>query len=412
MEEIENRILMIAYACDPQKGGEPGAGWGYLKLCLDAKFRVILLTQPKNESSILEHLDPDSLSRVTILSHGHSKFVKLWKNRLPGGVQIAYLIWNWSLRKKIGVIENDFNLFAAWHVTFASDSLPTALSALKSTPLIWGPVGGFYRFRMSTLYHYGLRGATAEVFRLFTTSLYRNLFTKRLARKANLVLTLNEDVFNYFSRFSNCIIEPNVFMSEKIRKMTEKRQRYAQFHAQKFKIVGVGRLVPLKGWNIAIKTLNALPDNYTLDIFGNGSELAKLKNLAKTIGVNNRLKIDSKTYDRLELLSKIQEYDFFLFPSFHDSCGWALWEAISLGLDATHSNTAGPATIWQLWNGGKTSITNKSKVSPFKVSEIYAQEILNVKRRNEFRTFWLMPQNNSNSRLDRILYHAHLRNSS
>jgi len=54
-------------------------------------------------------------------------------------------------------------------------------------------------------------------------------------------------------------------------------------------IVAIGRLVPKKGFNIAIAALTMLPPNFRLEIIGDGPEAAKLRDIARNLGVQERV---------------------------------------------------------------------------------------------------------------------------
>lgn len=54
-------------------------------------------------------------------------------------------------------------------------------------------------------------------------------------------------------------------------------------------IVAIGRLVPKKGFNIAIAALTMLPPNFRLEIIGDGPEAAALRETARNLGVQERV---------------------------------------------------------------------------------------------------------------------------
>lgn len=63
----------------------------------------------------------------------------------------------------------------------------------------------------------------------------------------------------------------------------------------KFTIIAAGRLEPLKGFDILIKAVHKLPFDYRLKIFGEGFERIKLNALIQTLGLNNRVFLESFT---------------------------------------------------------------------------------------------------------------------
>ena len=114
------------------------------------------------------------------------------------------------------------------------------------------------------------------------------------------------------------------------------------------KLLFVGRLVPDKAPDIAIKAIEILIKKYglevELDIIGQGSEeyVSGLKNLISELKLENKIRfIDCM--DPLLLFDKYPNYDILLFPSrWEEPVGNIIMEAMARGLPVIASNHGGP----------------------------------------------------------------------
>jgi glycosyltransferase involved in cell wall biosynthesis len=73
-----------------------------------------------------------------------------------------------------------------------------------------------------------------------------------------------------------------------------------------FNLLLVGRLIPKKGIDVALKTMAILPTNYTLNIIGCGELEKELRNFASSLNLDNRVKWlgELKLSDTLSELNK------------------------------------------------------------------------------------------------------------
>lgn len=98
-------------------------------------------------------------------------------------------------------------------------------------------------------------------------------------------------------------------------------------------ILSVGRFVSWKGFEYLIKSLQFLPNNMKIALVGDGDERYKnyLKNLVRELDLQKRVSfLGKKTKQELVLL--YQEANCFVLPSFQESYGIVLLEAMHYGL--------------------------------------------------------------------------------
>ena len=116
--------------------------------------------------------------------------------------------------------------------------------------------------------------------------------------------------------------------------MTAVAEAHRQHHIIKkpYKLIHIGRLVPWKRVDLLIlacaKLVNIFPA-IELDIIGNGPELEKLKNLAKTEGVEDRVHFVGAIYDNIEKAKYFLESSIYVLAGMG---GLSINEAMAYGL--------------------------------------------------------------------------------
>ena len=85
-------IIAFAYACEPNRGSEPGAGWDWARM-LAALDETCVITRANNAEAIAQGLseagDPDRLAFVYVDLPYWARF---WK-RGQRGTRAYYLLW-------------------------------------------------------------------------------------------------------------------------------------------------------------------------------------------------------------------------------------------------------------------------------------------------------------------------------
>ncbi len=100
--------------------------------------------------------------------------------------------------------------------------------------------------------------------------------------------------------------------------------------AKPYKFLILGRLSKEKGHKLALQALSKIPKQYdwTCTIVGNGTEENNIKNLAKKLSIQNKIKLEPATQDVPSLL-KMQ--DVLLVPSLIEGLGIVAMEAMTAG---------------------------------------------------------------------------------
>ena len=137
---ITKPVLLSAYACEPDKGSEPGIGWN-LAVNLAARVPVVVLTRANNKTSIekaLTSFAPEE--RPDFVYHDLGQpFLRLKK--FFKAHRWYYLLWQKAAKQEVARLVASRNISIVHHTTYASFRYPTAVLG-HGVPAVWGPVGG------------------------------------------------------------------------------------------------------------------------------------------------------------------------------------------------------------------------------------------------------------------------------
>lgn len=112
-----------------------------------------------------------------------------------------------------------------------------------------------------------------------------------------------------------------------------------------FVIAGVGRLVPIKGFDLLVEALAEVsarvPETHVL-LIGDGAERPALEARAAALGVGGRLHITGSVID---VMGRLAGADVLAAPSRNEGMGRVLVEAMALGLPVVGTRVGGIADV-------------------------------------------------------------------
>ncbi|MDX2172774.1 MAG: glycosyltransferase family 4 protein [Bacteroidota bacterium] len=334
-------ILASAYAVNPYKGSEDGMGWNFIYQI--ARYnKVIAITRKNNKSSIEEymHENPDFIyENITFYYFDLPKWAMFWKKGSRGALLYFYL-WQWVL--PIFVKKQKLIFDITHNVNFHNDWTPSFLWKLNK-PFVWGPVGHHPPIHSQFLKEYKKKYLVKEKLTLFIKYCFWNMsFSLRKTKsKASHIFCMNRSVPKVLNLSAEKYsITPSVATQDFGCNLMDKED--------KFTLISAGRLVPLKGFDLTIKSfaafLNRQPKqaiaNCELIIVGSGPELKNYVQLTEKLNVKNNVKFIN-WIDRKELLALFKRSSAFIFPS-HEGAGMVVAEALSFGLPVLCLDNCGP----------------------------------------------------------------------
>ena len=335
------RILAFAYACEPDKGSEPAAGWLWVRM-LARMAEVWVVTRANNREAIEARLEQlPERSQLHFVYIDLPPWARFWK-RGGRGVRVYYLLWQLAALRKARSLNVMMEFDVIWHLTLANAWLGS-VGGWVGPRFVFGPVGGGVGIPWRLVPSLGAKGIIYEVGRSLARISCRHL--NPLARaaygRADLILVQNRETRAWLpvSCQSRVRIFPNIAVEEMPEAGVLPRAGFRPPAA-----LYAGRLLPLKGVAYAIEAVAALPE-WRLIVYGSGPDAARLHRIATRRGTRNR--VDFRGWcPRTEILRAMkEEADVFLFPSLHDEAGFAVIDALACGLPVVCVDRGGPPVL-------------------------------------------------------------------
>ena len=353
------RVLVSAYACEPGKGSEPGVGWHWTTELALLGHDVDVITRSNNRAAIEKALEDVPITGLHFHYYDLPSWGKWWKlgNR---GLQPYYRLWQhgaYSMAKRL-IRKKKYDL--VHYLTFGGYRQPSFMGYL-GLPFVIGPTGGGEVTPVSLRGSYPAIPAVREMLRELTIKLaFWDPAVRTMYRQATLVFCKTRDTLAILP--ASCREKSRVQLEiglepHRIRKEVMPQAACADF-------LYAGRLVYMKGINLALKAFSELkkdnPDA-TFTIIGKGPDEAQFKSLSEKLGLRDSVRwLSWIPYD--EIWMHYSHYTALIFPSFHDSSGNVILEALSQALPVICLDTGGPGEILSPSCGIKIPVKNRSIV--------------------------------------------------
>ena len=337
------KVFVIAYACEPNRQSEPGLGWNIAGE-IARRHDVTVLTRANNRERIERHLaaNPNAPQRnIRFVYHDRPGVLMRFKKSIPFGEQLYFSAW---LKSAVAAHRAAFADYDVVHHLTLSPFFVKPWGAAFTTRYVWGPIGGG-------------GGADARYPRSFPLEGWRNRF--------------NEWLYRAISRF---VYSPLAWRFRRLRRrvaaVTFKARAFAAgfpvAHGQisavvqetgydgafptreydrsphPLKVVAVGRMIPHKGFEYAIRGfLKFLADGGEgeLHVFGDGPLRGKLEALSddKVVFHGN--------VPNAQVHAMLDGADVFLHGSFIEAAAWSIIEAMVHGVPVVCQNRSGMADM-------------------------------------------------------------------
>jgi glycosyltransferase involved in cell wall biosynthesis len=330
------KVLLSAYACEPDKGSEPYVGWSWAN-ALAQHCDVTVLTRANNRAPIEKALASMSGRLPTFIYYDPClSWLILKKAGLP--VSIFYVIWQIGARKFIASKLDLFDI--VHHLTFNSFTVPGFWWTNKPV-LVLGPLGGGMVTPLKMIGLFGKR-IFGELLRtiLVVLSSWNPLVRLSFAR-ARTIISANRDTEE---RIPQGLRHKAVRMLET---GIDAERVHRAPNCTDLRLLWVGTLTARKAPILAILALakcRAAGLRAHLEFIGRGSELEKLKRIATKLDLLNQVTFTG-FLPHAEVIDKFRDSDIFLFTSIRDTSGNVLLEAMAAGLPSVILCHQGAAEI-------------------------------------------------------------------
>jgi glycosyltransferase involved in cell wall biosynthesis len=354
------KILLSAYACEPNMGSEPGVGWSWALELARLGYEVSVLTRASNRATIeAELVKSASITNLNFLYYDLPLWARWWKKG-KRGIHLYYFLWQWGAYLLAKKVHKSERFDKVHHITFVNIRQPSFMGNL-GIPFVFGPVAGGERTPWRLRMNYGWRGWIRDGLRDLANLLVKvDPLARRTFKQAERIYVTSAQTLSLLPRKyrHKAIIQLAIgFNPSEMLKMSEKPP-LDPFNKGDFKVLFVGNLLYLKGMHLGIPAfahlLKKRPEA-RLTLVGRGPDGERWRTLAEKLGVGNR--IDWVPWlDRGELPTIYASHDVLLFPSLHDSGGMVVLEAMAYGLPVVCLDLGGPGQTVEKTCGFKVKV--------------------------------------------------------
>lgn len=352
ISKAKNRkVLVQAYACEPNEGSEPGVGW-YMCQAIAEDNEAWVVTRKNNKQCIEAELKINPNPNLHFIYTDLPKWLSFWKKG-GRGIRTYYYLWQFAALLKARKLVNQQNFDLAHHITFVNDWLFSSFSLLP-IPFIWGPIGSHPKAPASLTsskkdyikdrLRYGFQSFMRTFDPLFLICAIRASLiigiSKEVGQKFPLSLLSKGKYINHTAIGVEDIFDINTNRTGK-------------------NIISIGRLVPIKAFHLTIDAFHTaykVDPELKLTIMGKGPLKETLTDRCISLGIK-----DSVTFldwlPRDDVLKTMNQSDVFLFPSFEGG-GMVVLEAMANGVPVVCLNYGGPGEMTPTDTSCKTEVSN------------------------------------------------------
>jgi glycosyltransferase involved in cell wall biosynthesis len=341
------KVLILAYACSPERGSEPKVGWDSV-VAIAKNHHCWVVTSAKFKKEIESQLAVEPLANVHFIYHGPD--FKWIGNGLLARVQtwLLYKRWQASVVSVAKRLHEDIEFDVVHHVTLTAWRMPPRVWRL-SVPFVWGPVGGTAEVPKQFFSQLSLTARSFELARKFHTTL--NIHAsgfKKCLRETSALLGANEETKAFFVRqglSAPVLILPAVYFSST--RVHELKRPSIDKGTGPLRLFAGGTLQGSKGISLAIRALarvreSGLDFHYT--IAGHGPEIGALRELIRNLGLSQQVEL-VPPFTGGAYVAQLHASDVYLMPSFRETTPVTLLEAMLAGCYPVVADISAPGEI-------------------------------------------------------------------
>ncbi len=338
------KLVLSCYACEPNRGSEPGVGWNWA-LGMAKRHDTYVLTRANNRDVIEKELArlklPESETPKFIYVDLCSFACKLKKKGIMP-VSLYYLLWQFKARSALDTL--NLNADIIHHVTFCSFMLPGVWWNRKEK-VVLGPIGGMCICPRE--YYRLFRGAkrVKEIVRKATLKLWRfNLLFSLSTKYADAMFFVDQKTLDILGKGAK---RSELMMDTAVPIELEDGQ-YDAPPVKQNQFIFAGILEPRKGFEIVIRAYAqafcGMRDKPLLKVFGSGSELERYKHLVCEFELDRFVEFYGKVSQKT-LWEEVRKSKALLFPSVRDTCGNITLEALAVQTPVVCFNHQGVGVV-------------------------------------------------------------------
>ena len=364
------RILILAPECNPDSITTPQIAYAHAE-ALARLHTITLVVRAENEQSVrragggfhaieairLPWLDPLyswAMRRIFKYDYGRQS---LTAASYPLQIAFEWRAWR-HLRRRI--VARDFDVVLRILPNVAV--LPSPFAYLLRNgpiPFVIGPLNGGLPW-LKGFPQLDKQRREAGYWVASLRGLYRHLpFARSTYAKAAAIIAGSSHTYAEFAAYREKLffvpgengIDPALFNG---------RVRPGRAREGKLQLIFVGRLIPLKACDVALRAaaglLRAGRGHFT--VVGDGPERESLQQLSKSLGIHDAVTFTG-WLPSSDTLAHLQQADVLVFPSLREFGGAVIFEALGLGAVPVVADFGGPGDIVTPQVGYKITLMNE-----------------------------------------------------
>lgn len=337
-QERKLKVLISAYACEPEKGSEPGVGWNWTKQI--AKFaETWVITRANNRASIEDELQKNPVTGLHFVYYDVPRWLSFWKKG-KRGVHLYYLFWQIGAYRLTRKTHKQIHFDLVHHLTFGNIWLPTFMPFLR-IPFVWGPIGGGEHIPKVFRQEYDLKSKIRETLRdIIGASLKINLLFLYTCKKANVIIAKTIDTARRIPLQYSSKVQIATDVATTSRNLNIKYNHDLQ-------IISVGTLDAWRGFDLLIKAFSEIVKDFEsirLLILGEGRDRKRLQKICEEKNITDKVHFAGHVNSE-EYLKYMMESTVFVNPSLKEGGVTVLFDALSFSLPVICLDVPGASEI-------------------------------------------------------------------
>lgn len=337
------RILLSAYACEPERGSEPGVGWNWATELARLGHHVTVITRAANRLAIESGARPPS-ENLFFVYYDLPQYFQRWR-KYALAKALYYVLWQWfaarHIRKSFPALPFDL----VHHITYVSIRYPSFMGSLD-IPFWFGPVSGGETVPARLRPGFSAGQCCRECLRDLSNRLVRLDPLMRHTFKQAQHILVTRDTLNLlpkrFRRRSRVRLAVGLSEYQMPRTIAPPRHGTRDLH-----LLFVGRLLDWKGADLALLAFSRVQQahpNIRFTIVGQGAARPRLERLSRRLGLRDFVHWVGWQPQRI-LDGYYRTSDLLVFPSLRDSGGMVVLEAMAHGVPVICTDLGGPGVI-------------------------------------------------------------------
>lgn len=359
------KVLMVAAAVHPDKGSEPGLGWGWIVAL--SKYHDLWIITGEREGN-REAIERELLQQPELRSRLKFFFIPRpdgpWLERIwPPYYYRLYRLWHLEALRVAQKLTSEISFDLAHQLNMTGFREPGFLWTLE-LPFVWGPVGGTVNVPLRFARMLGAREFLYHLVKVTINNLQLRYHprVRSALQRADAFITSNSDTQEAFRRVhkkGSIVIQDTGPISEKLIQSLDSSKEENSI----FRISWSGLHISRKALPILLHALAKIQYRvqFHLDIIGDGPMFSRWKKMAKSLGLQDRLTWHG-WLAKPKALAIIAQSDLFAFPSLHEGTPTVVMEALSLGVPVLCLDHCGQADVVNSECGIKIPVTDLDSV--------------------------------------------------